>query len=73
MGGGFAPSSRGAIAAMEASQADLAGARLSIAGQTAKTWFALIEARQQEELAQRTLQLFEQTEKSIADQFALGR
>ena len=63
---------QGAIAAMEASQADYAGIQLSIAAQTAKTWFALIEARQQEELARRTLQLFQQTEKSIADQFANG-
>jgi len=63
---------QGAIAQFEASQADMAAIELSIAAQTAKTWFALIEARQQQQLAQRTLELFKKTEKSISEQFALG-
>ena len=63
---------QGAIAQFEASQADMAAIELSIAAQTAKTWFALIEARQQQQLAQRTLDLFNKTEKSISEQFALG-
>ncbi len=63
---------QGAIAAMEASAADLAGVQLSIAAQTTKAWFALIEARQQEALAERNLALFRKTEKTISDQFALG-
>ncbi len=63
---------QGAIAQYEASQADMAAIELSIAAQTAKTWFALIEARQQQQLAQRTLDLFNKTEKSISEQFALG-
>ncbi len=36
-----------------AAYADLAGAELSIASRTAQAWFALIEARQQRELAER--------------------
>ncbi|TGY88107.1 efflux transporter outer membrane subunit [Marinicauda algicola] len=42
----------GALGA-EAAAADLYGARLTIAGATVKSWFALIEAREQTELAQR--------------------
>jgi len=63
---------QGAIAQLEASAADMAAIELSIAAQTAKTWFALIEARQQQKLASRTLDLFNKTEKSISEQFALG-
>ena len=36
-----------------AAEADLAGAQLSIAARVSQAWFALIEARQQRELAQR--------------------
>ena len=39
-----------------ASLADLDGARLSIAAAVAQGWFSLIEARQQRELAERTLE-----------------
>ena len=39
-----------------ASYADLAGARLSLAGRVAQAWFALIEARQQRELADRDVE-----------------
>jgi outer membrane protein TolC len=38
---------RAALAEAQAVDADLAGARLSLAGQTAKTWFAVAEALQQ--------------------------
>lgn len=37
----------------KAAYADLAGAELSVAGRSAQAWFALIEARQQRELAER--------------------
>jgi outer membrane protein, multidrug efflux system len=39
-----------------AAYADLSGAQLSIAARTAQAWFALIEARQQRELAERDTQ-----------------
>lgn len=40
----------------KAANADLAGAELSIAGRVSQAWFALIEARQQRELAERDTQ-----------------
>ena len=40
----------------EAANADYAGARLSIAGATTQTWFSLIEARLQLDLAKRNVQ-----------------
>ncbi len=42
--------------AAEASNADFAGTRLSIAGATTQTWFNLIEARLQLDLAERNVQ-----------------
>lgn len=60
------------IAEMEASIADKASTRLSIGAQTAKSWFALIEARQQRDLAKRTVEIFGHTEKTLRDQFELG-
>jgi NodT family efflux transporter outer membrane factor (OMF) lipoprotein len=47
-----------ALAEVEATWADLTAMRLSIAGQTAKAWFALTEARQQVELAEETVASF---------------
>jgi NodT family efflux transporter outer membrane factor (OMF) lipoprotein len=60
------------IAELEASQADSASLNLSIGAQTAKAWFALIEARQQEDLARRTVEVFGKTEKILRNQFELG-
>lgn len=51
--GRLSDQARAGILNAEASQADLHGARLSIAGATAKAWFSLIEAREQAELARR--------------------
>ncbi|MEM8771425.1 MAG: TolC family protein [Pseudomonadota bacterium] len=45
--------SRAAYEDAKAAYADLAGAELSIAARVAQAWFALIEARQQRELAER--------------------
>ena len=47
-----------ALAGVEASWADLSGARLSIAAQTAKAWFAVTEAGQQAELAEQAVESF---------------
>ena len=46
-----------ARAGVAAAESDLAGARLSLSGQAAKAWFAAQEARQQVDLAERTLGL----------------
>jgi len=55
---------RAALADRQAVEADLRGARLSVAGQTAKAWFSAIDARQQLDLARRSAASF----KSVADQ-----
>ena len=49
---------RSALAEAQAVDADLAGARLSLAGQTAKIWFAVAEAIQQVELARSSAESF---------------
>lgn len=61
-----------ALADFEASEADLAAAQLSIAAQTAKAYFALLEANAQEALAIRTLENFRSSETSIRDRFDRG-
>lgn len=47
-----------ALANVQASWADLASARLSVAAQTVKAWFFVIESRQQLELAEKTVNNF---------------
>jgi NodT family efflux transporter outer membrane factor (OMF) lipoprotein len=61
-----------ALADVEASRTDLEGARLSLAGQTAKAWFALVEAIQQVELARETLDNRRLTRRRIARRYELG-
>ncbi len=60
------------VAELEATQTDRASARLSIGAQTTKAWFALIETKQQEDLAKRTVEIFGRTEKILRDKFELG-
>jgi len=55
-----------------ASQADFAGARLSLAGQTAKAWFAVLEAHQQTELARSTLDSRRTSRQRIERRYLLG-
>ena len=45
-----------ALAELQASRADLRGARLSLAAQTAKAWFAAVEARRQVDLSQASVE-----------------
>ncbi|MFQ5877544.1 MAG: efflux transporter outer membrane subunit [Acidobacteriota bacterium] len=61
-----------AIAGVQASQADLAAARLSIAAQTAKAWFALIEAGEQVALARATHESRRSTAERIRRRYRLG-
>lgn len=61
-----------ALAELQASQTDRAAAQLSVGARVAKTWFALIEAKQQEDLARRTVEIFGKTEKILRDKFELG-
>ena len=63
---------REGLAALQASAADLEAVRLSIAGQTAKAWFALAEARQQVELAARTVESFRRSVELVRRRFEQG-
>lgn len=55
-----------------ASQLDYAAAHLSLAGQTAKSWFAVLEAQQQIQLAQATLESRGVSRERIERRYLLG-
>lgn len=61
-----------ALADVEASRADWAGARLSLAGQVAKGWFALREARAQTRLAAATVENRRLSEERIRRRYESG-
>lgn len=60
------------ISESEAVSADRAAAELSIAGQVAKSWFALQEAQEQVKLARSAREGFRDTERAIRDRFEAG-
>lgn len=60
------------LADLEAARAEYAGARLSLAGQTAKAWFALTEARQQHALARSTVGTFRTSAETVRDRYERG-
>jgi outer membrane protein, multidrug efflux system len=60
------------LAEAQATQADVAAARLSIAAQTARTYFALIEAREQVALAESTLESYRTTVAQVRERFERG-
>lgn len=61
-----------ATSQIAASEADYAGAQLSLAAQTAKAWFAVLEARQQTELARSTLDSRRVSRARIERRYLLG-
>ncbi len=61
-----------ALADVEAVQTDLDGARLSLTGQTAKAWFAAIEAKRQLQLAQASLESFRVSSERVRARFESG-
>jgi NodT family efflux transporter outer membrane factor (OMF) lipoprotein len=61
-----------ALADLEASWAELAAVRLSIAGQTAKAWFAVLEAKYQARLAEETVESFETSARQVRDRYESG-
>lgn len=63
---------RAAVAEFEASAFDRSTAELSLAGQAAKTWFALAEARDQVALARSAIATFSETETAIRERFERG-
>lgn len=63
---------RAALADLQASRADLAGARLSVAGRVARTWISLTELGRQRDLAVRTLDAFRETLEIARDRYDRG-
>ncbi|MCA8978695.1 MAG: efflux transporter outer membrane subunit, partial [Planctomycetes bacterium] len=71
--GRLAAGERAALEDYEATRADYAGAQLSIAGQTAKAWLALAEARLQLKLAEETVQSFRRNTEFVRRRYEQGR
>ena len=65
-------SEQAALADLQRSGADLRGAQLSIAGQTAKAWFAIAEAQQQVFLSEATVENFGESVERVRDRFESG-
>ena len=61
-----------ALADLQRSAADLRGARLSLAGQTAKAWFAIAEAQQQVRLSEATVRSLGESVALVQDRFESG-
>ncbi len=61
-----------ALAEVQAAEATLAGARLSLAAQTAKAWFVLSEASSQLALAQETVASFQRAKRSVDRRYQSG-
>lgn len=60
------------LADAEAAAFEQGGARLSLAALTAKTWFGLIEARQQLRLAENTVASYRATTEQVRDRYERG-
>lgn len=63
---------RAALAEVQASEADLAGARQSIAAQSAKAWLAVIEAQRQVRIAEARATSFESTARQLLRRYERG-
>ena len=61
-----------ALADVDAAQAELMGARLSLTGQTTKAWFLAIEANRQVQLARVSLESYAISARQIRDAFQAG-
>lgn len=61
-----------ALAEVQASEADLAGAFHSLAGQVTKAYFAVIEARKQLELTDELIGSYRDTHREVQDRAAVG-
>ena len=71
--GRVAAGERAAVAAVQAATADAQAARLSLAAQVAKAWFALAEAMEQQEHAEAALASARQTVELIRERFDSGQ
>jgi multidrug efflux system outer membrane protein len=63
---------KASVAEMQAAEADLRGARLSLAGQTAKTWFAVSEAKQQVLLTGDSVESFRTVAEQVRSRYEQG-
>jgi NodT family efflux transporter outer membrane factor (OMF) lipoprotein len=63
---------RAGLADFQASSADLQSARLSLAAQAVKAWFAVAEARQQLALAEATVESWRSSSEQVRDRFEEG-
>ena len=61
-----------ALAELQRSAADLRAAQLSMAGQTAKAWFAIAEAQQQVVLTETTVESLGESVERVRDRFESG-
>ena len=61
-----------AVSDMQAVEADLAGARLSLTGQAAKAWFAALEAKRQIGLARASLESYRTSAERVRARFESG-
>jgi NodT family efflux transporter outer membrane factor (OMF) lipoprotein len=61
-----------ALADLEASAADLAGLRLSIAAQTVRVWFAVIEAHEQVRLAEESVESYRASATRVRERYRRG-
>lgn len=59
-------------AEVQAAQADLVGARLSLTGQVSKAWFAAIESNRQLQLAKASLESFQYSSDRVRARFEAG-
>ena len=60
------------LADLQASAADLRAAQLSMAGQTAKAWFAVAEAQQQIDLSRVTVENYRESAQRVRGRFEAG-
>jgi NodT family efflux transporter outer membrane factor (OMF) lipoprotein len=63
---------RAGVAELQAAEAELRGAKLSLAGQTAKAWFALTEAYQQARLADDSARSFKKVAEQVRSRYEQG-
>lgn len=61
-----------AVADVQASESDLRGVRQSLAAQTAKLWFAIAEAQEQVELAERSVVSFRGVASKVRSRYVKG-
>ncbi|MFQ5674945.1 MAG: efflux transporter outer membrane subunit [bacterium] len=61
-----------AVAQLQASQADLVGAALSLAAQTSKAWFAAIEAKRQVDLSRATVDSWQLSNQQVKRRYESG-